>query len=72
MICYFWKKRKLSIKVEIKQQNQEFVSFEDMMQRAVNVEAKAGLKSNIIVQDLDICCSRGYHLSNIIAAKVLT
>ena len=30
----------------------------------INVEAKAGLRSNIIIQDLDIYCLRDYHLSN--------
>lgn len=41
-----------------------------MVQRAVNIEAKTGLKSNIMVRDLDIYCLRGYRLFNNTAAKV--
>ena len=42
------------------------------MQKAVNVQAKAGLKSSDIVQDSDICCPKGHRPSNSITSKVQT
>ena len=42
------------------------------MQKAVNVEAKAGLKSSIMVQNSDIHCHKSHCSSNIIASKVQT
>lgn len=42
------------------------------MQRTVNTEAKMGLKSNIIVRDLDIYYFRGHCSSNITIGKVWT
>ena len=69
MICYFWEGLKPSIKVEIEQQERESVNFEEIVQRAVNAEAKVGLKFSTMVQDLDICCFRGYRPSNITVSK---
>ena len=43
-----------------------------MVQRAVNAEVKADLRSSTMVQDLDICCPRGHCLSNSSASKVQT
>ena len=51
MIRYFQKDLKPSIKVEMEQQDREFMDFEEMMQRAVNAEAKAGLRSSTMVQE---------------------
>ena len=48
------------------------MNFEEMMQRAVNVEAKAGLKSSTMTQDLDIRCSRVHRPSKSTALKVQT
>ena len=42
------------------------------MQRMINVEAKAGLKSNIMIQDVDFCYSRHYRLSQNTCAKMQT
>ena len=56
----------------MEQQNRKFMNFEDMMQRAVNVEVKISLRSSTIVWDLDICCSRGHCLSNSTALKIQT
>ena len=41
-----------------------------MVQRIVNAEAKASLKSSTMVQNSDIYCSRGHRSSNSIASKV--
>lgn len=45
-----------------------------MVQKTVNAEVKADLKSSIIVQNLDIYCLRSYHPSNSTSttSKVLT
>ena len=41
-----------------------------MVQKAVNVEAKAGLKSSIMVQDLDACCLKDHRPSYNTFSKV--
>ena len=41
-----------------------------MVQKAVNAEAKAGLRSTIMVWDSDICYPQGHCFSNNIASKV--
>ena len=56
MICYFRVGLKPSIKVEMEQQDREAIDFKEMVQRAVNVEAKAGLRSSAMIRDSDICC----------------
>ena len=43
-----------------------------MVQRAVNAEAKAGLRSNIMVRDADFRCPRGYCPSQNTFTKVQT
>ena len=48
------------------------MNFEEMIQRAVNAEAKAGLRSTIMVRDSDIHCSQGHRPSNNAASKVQT
>ena len=56
----------------MEQQDRESIDFEEMVQRAVNAEAKAGLRSSIMVRDSDIRCPKGHRLSNSTAAKVQT
>ena len=72
MICYFWEDLKSSINVKIKQQDREYLNFEEMVQRAVNPEAKAGLRSSTIVRDLDTRCPRGHRPSHATLVKVQT
>ena len=72
MICYFQESLKPSIKVEIEQQDWESINIEEKMQKAVNVEAKASLRSSNMVQGSDIHCPRGHRLSKSIASKVQT
>ena len=43
-----------------------------MVQRAVNAEAKAGLRSSIMVQDTNSHCPRGHRLSQNTSTKVQT
>ena len=51
MIRYFWKCLKPFIKVKIEQQDRASTSFKEMVQKAVNAEAKTGLRFSTIVQD---------------------
>ena len=48
------------------------MNFKEIVQKTVIIEAKMGLKSNIIVWNLDICCPQGYRFFNNIASKVQT
>ena len=49
MICYFREGVKPFIKVEMEQQEWKAMDFEEIMQRAVNAEVKAGLRSSAMV-----------------------
>ena len=72
IICYFWKGLKPSIKVEIEQQDRESMDFEEMVQRAVNAEAKAGLRSSTMVRESDARCPRGHRPSHNTSSKMQT
>ena len=48
------------------------MNFEEMVQRAVNVEAKAGLKSSTRVRDSDAYCLKGHRPSHNTSLKVQT
>ena len=72
MICYFRKGLKLSIKIEMEQQDREAMNFVEMMQRAVNAEAEAGLRSSVMVWDSDIRCPQGHRPSNNTTSKMQT
>ena len=72
MICYFQEDLKPFIKVKIEHQNRESTNFQEMVQRAVNVEAKASLRSSTIVRELDASCPRGHHPSHNTSFKVQT
>ena len=72
MIRYFREGLKPSIKVEMEQQDRASTSFKEMVQRAVNAEVKAGLRSSTIVRDSDARCPRGHRLSHNTSLKVQT
>ena len=72
MICYFWEGLKPFIKVKMEQQDRESMDFKEMVKKAVNVEAKVGLRSSTMVRDLDARCPRGHHPSHNIFFKVQT
>ena len=48
------------------------MDFEEIVQRAVNAEAKAGLRSSTMVRELDARCHRGHRLSHNTFSKVQT
>ena len=70
MICYFREGLKPFIKVEMEQQNRECIDFKEMVQRAVNAEAKAGLKFSTMIRESDGCYPRGHRPSHNTSAKV--
>ena len=72
MICYFQKGLKPSIKIEMEQQDRASTSFEEIVQKAVNAEAKVGLRSSIIVWNSDARCFRGHRPSHNTSSKVQT
>ena len=55
----------------MEQKDQEFMNFEEIVQRVVNMEAKAGLRSSTMVRDLDAHCPRGHYPSHNTFSKVL-
>ena len=52
------------------QQDQESMNFEEIVQKVVNAEAKAGLRSSTIVWDLDAHCSQGQRPSHNTSSKM--
>ena len=70
MIYYFREGFKPFIKIKMEQQNRESMNLEEMMQKAVNAEAKTSLRSSTMVRDSDVHCPKGYHPSHNISLKV--
>ena len=56
----------------MEQQDRASTSFKEMVQRIVNIEAKAGLRSSTMVWHLDAYSSRGHHPSHNTSSKVQT
>ena len=56
----------------MEQQDRESMNFEEMVQRAVNAEARAGLRSSTKVRDLDARCPRDHRPSHNTSVKVQT
>ena len=56
----------------MEQQDRESMNFKEMVQRAVNAEAKAGLRSSTMVEESDACCPRGHRPSHNTSLKVQT
>lgn len=46
-------------------------SFEEIVQKTVNAEAKAGLKFNVMIQHSNAYCPRAYHFSHVTFSKIL-
>ena len=56
----------------MEQQDRESMDFEEMVQRAINAEAKAGLRSSTMIQKSDARCPRGHRPSHNTSSKVQT
>ena len=48
------------------------MNFEEIVQKAVNAEAKAGLRSSTMVWESDAYCPKSHHLSHNTFSKVQT
>ena len=72
MICYFRESLKLFINVEMEQQDRDSIDFKEIVQKAVNAEAKAGLKSSTMVRESDARCSRDHRPFHNTFSKVQT
>ena len=48
------------------------MDFEEMVQRVVNAEVKAGLRSSIMVRELDARCPKGHRPFHNTSSKVQT
>ena len=72
MICYFWDGLKPSIKVEMEEKDRVSMDFVKMVQRAVNAEAKAGLRSSTMIRQSDAHCPKNYRPSYNTFSKVQT
>ena len=54
----------------MEQQNRKSMDFKEVVQRAVNGEAKAALKTSTMVQELDVRCPKGHRPFHNISLKV--
>ena len=69
MIWYFWEGLCLSIKVEMEQHGRELNSFKELIEKAVDAEAKAALRPRSYACETDQYCLQGSQPS---AAKAST
>ena len=56
----------------MEQQDRESKDFKEMVQRAVNAEAKAGLRFSTIVWESDAHCPKSHRLSHNTSSKMRT
>lgn len=61
MIRFFREGLKPSIKAQMEQQGRELDSWEEMVEKAVDTEAKAGLQPASYIHEMDHHCPRGGH-----------
>lgn len=69
IISYFQEGLKLSVKVKMKQQDQESMNFKKMVQKAVYAKAIPGIRSSIMVWDSNIYCLKGHRSFNPISTN---
>ena len=48
------------------------INFEEMVQKMINTKAKIGLRSNIMIWDMDFHCSKSYYLPQNTSIKLQT
>ena len=56
----------------MEKQDQVLTSFKEIVQKAVNTKTKTGLRSSIIIQNLDARCLRSYYPSHNTFLKMQT
>ena len=72
MVRYFEEGLKLSIKAKIDQDDSQLIGYEELVTKAVRVEAKAGLRPSSYVRETDLSCLRGNRPPYTTAHKVQT
>ena len=70
MVRYFEEGLKPSIKAEIEQDNSQLIDYEELVLKAVRVEAKAGLCPSSYVRKTDLDCLRGNQSAHTTVHKV--
>lgn len=71
-IRYFWKVLKPSIKVKIDQHAHTLDSFEELVEKKVEIKAKAALQPGSYAHETDQRCLRRYCLAHINATNAQT
>ena len=56
----------------MEQRGREFDSWEEMIEKAVDAEAKAGLQPTSFIREMNHRCQRGNRPAHVTAAKVQT
>ena len=69
MLRYFWKNLKPSILAKLEHQNLELESFNQIVKKVINAEAKIVLQPYFSTKKIDQNCSRNFWLANFIVGK---
>ena len=69
MLRYFWEGLQLFVLAKLKYQDLELKSFNQMVKKAVNAEAKSALRPRIKTKKIDQNCPQGNQLANSTIAK---
>ena len=59
LIWFFCEGFRPSIKAQIEQREQEHNSWEELIEKAIDAEAKVSLQPPLILREIDQCCPRG-------------
>ncbi len=62
-ICYFQKELRPSIRVQLDHQWRVLDGWEEVVEKAGNIEAKANLQPPFYIRDIDARCPKSHHLS---------
>ncbi len=63
LIRYFWEELRLSIWVQLDHRGQDLDSWEEVMEKAGDIEAKTNLQPSFYVRDINTRCPKGHRSS---------
>ncbi len=63
LICYFRKGLRPSIRAQLDHRGRDLDGWEEVVEKAGDVEAKANLQPLFYVRDIDVRCPKGHRLS---------
>ena len=69
LIWFFRKSLRPSIKAQMKQRRQEYNSWDELVKKAINAEAKTSLQPPSILLEIDQRCPHGNRLAHSTVAK---